>query len=162
MYVYDEDKYSTRINCTELLSPGNAPAAHTGVQVEVYFSRHKPLDTSPDVIGDRVKSELTEMGLLDRHWLDQGKVGHTISYAPWANVIFDHTTRPALDAIWNCLAQHGLQREQDDLHPLTDWTSKEQSAKGSLVMAGRFGQWKYFWTDDCVLRGLNISSTCHQ
>ena len=28
---------------------------------------------------------------------------------------------------------------------------------GDLILAGRFGQWKYYWTDDCVLRGKYIS-----
>ena len=48
-----------------------------------------------------------------------------------------------------------MQREIKDTHPLTDWDSvvvKPQN-KESVYMAGRFGQWKYFWTDDCVLRG---------
>ena len=26
-----------------------------------------------------------------------------------------------------------------------------------LALAGRFGQWKYYWTDDCVLRGKKLS-----
>jgi hypothetical protein len=28
---------------------------------------------------------------------------------------------------------------------------------GDLALAGRFGQWKYFWTDDCVLRGYALA-----
>ena len=39
--VYDEDKYATRINCTEVLSPNNAPNKKSGIQVEVYFSEYK-------------------------------------------------------------------------------------------------------------------------
>ena len=27
---------------------------------------------------------------------------------------------------------------------------------GELILAGRFSQWKYYWTDDCLLRGLQI------
>ena len=63
MYVYDEEKYSVRINCTEKLSLANAPVGHTGVQVEVYHSRNKPLNESSKVIEDRVE-ELIEMGLV--------------------------------------------------------------------------------------------------
>src|SRR6185295_12757697 len=37
MYVYDEDKLTTRINCTEMLNSRNAPEGWTGVQAEVYF-----------------------------------------------------------------------------------------------------------------------------
>jgi hypothetical protein len=100
-----------------------------------------------------VKAELVEMGLLDRKALQSGQVKHSIIYAPWANVIFDHPTQPALDCIWSGLEPYGLVREKDDLHPLTNWNERERVTFGPLSMAGRFGQWKYYWTDDCVLRG---------
>jgi protoporphyrinogen oxidase len=156
MYVYDEDKFSTRINCTEKLTPGNAPEGHTGVQVEVYFSRHRPLAESPGRIGLAVERELIEMGLIDQRAQEKKQVRHHISYAPWANVIFDHFTKSALDSIWTWLEKYGCEREEDDLHPLTDWTRKIDAPQGSVVMAGRFGQWKYFWTDDCVMRGREL------
>lgn len=110
MYVYDEDKFSTRINCTEKLSPANAPAGHTGVQVEVYFSRHRPLASAPAEIGRAVERELAEMGLLEASALAEGRVRHHLAYAPWANVIFDHDTRPALEVILSGLEKHGLAR----------------------------------------------------
>lgn len=158
MYVYDEDKYSTRINCTEKLTPGNGPHGHTGVQVEVYFSRHRPLRAAPSAVATAVKDELAEMGLIEKSVLADGRVNHFTVNVPWANVIFDHQTRPALDRIWSWLENYGLQREDDDLHPLTDWAkSKSVRTGGKLAMAGRFGQWKYFWTDDCVLRGRALS-----
>jgi len=28
---------------------------------------------------------------------------------------------------------------------------------GQLILAGRFAQWKYYWSDDCVLRGKFIA-----
>jgi hypothetical protein len=42
---------------------------------------------------------------------------------------------------------------------MTDWEKKftANDTVGDLVLAGRFGQWKYYWTDDCVLRGKYIS-----
>jgi len=150
IYVYDEDKYSTRINCTEMLASGNAPAGRSGIQVEAYASRHKPFDAPPEVIARRVVDELIEMGLVtcpaeDVHW-------HT-KLISWANVIFTHRTASSLDVIWRWLEGFGLQRETDDLHPLSDWTERPSPQPGALAMAGRFGQWKYFWTDDCVMRG---------
>jgi protoporphyrinogen oxidase len=153
MYVYDEDKYSTRINCTEKLTQGNAPTDTTGVQVEVYSSRHRPLPGDPSQIQSVVLGELVEMGLLKE---DAEVRAHT-KWCPWANVIFTHETRPALDVIWSWLETHGLARESDDLAPTTDWTSKASVPLGKLAMAGRFAQWKYFWTDDCVLRGAKLA-----
>ncbi|CAM2917292.1 protoporphyrinogen/coproporphyrinogen oxidase [Rariglobus hedericola] len=156
MYVYDEDKLSTRINCTEKLTLGNAPVGKTGVQAEVYFSRHKPLLLNPSEVVERVKKELVEMGLVEEDAYRKGLVNASTSYAPWANVIFDHQTRPALCVIWDWLAGYGLTRESDDLHPLTDWEKISKAERGPVVMAGRFGQWKYYWTDDCVMRGKHI------
>lgn len=158
MYVYDEDKYSTRINCTELLSAGNAPAHHTGVQVEVYFSRHRPLPESPEQIAIKVKGELAEMGNISNAAFERGLVAHSLAYAPWANVIFDHSTSSTLNCVWEWLEQFGLGREEGDTNPITNWSDALESVPGQIVCAGRFAQWKYFWTDDCVLRGRNLAN----
>lgn len=158
IYVYDEDKYSTRINCTEKLASGNAPDGWSGIQVETYASRHRPFDAPPAEIAARVVEELVEMGLVKCR---ADEVQWHTKLIPWANVIFTHQTAPALDCIWRWLEQFGLNREDDDLHPLTDWNTVPNDFKfGPIAMAGRFGQWKYFWTDDCVLRGRQISH-CH-
>ena len=158
MYVYDEDKYSVRINCTEKLSPANAPSGHTGVQVEVYHSKNKPINESSKVIEDRVIEELIEMGLVCPVKAGgREKIKSMSRFVKWANVVFHHDTKSAMDEILNWLETKGLTRESDDLHPVTDWTSKEALKNENFALAGRFGQWKYFWTDDCVLRGKNIS-----
>jgi hypothetical protein len=160
MYVYDEDKLTTRINCTELLTPNNAPPGWTGVQAEVYSSRHRPLQMSPDAAAAKVESELIDMGLIDPAQFAPGLTSHRhISHSPWANVIFDHDTAPALESIWEWLATHGLRRESDDVSPVTDWTQSTPrvAEPGRIYMAGRFGQWKYYWSDDCVMRGRRIA-----
>ncbi len=79
----------------------------------------------------------------------------------YANVIFDHNRKPALEKIFDYLSEFGLVRENDDLDAATDWNKKLASDEklGSLILAGRFGQWKYYWTDDCVMRGLHISKS---
>lgn len=160
LYIYDADKLSTRVNFTEKLSPHNAPPGWTGVQTEVYFSRHRPLPCAPDEVGEQVEAELIEMGLVDPSLFPRGAATHRhLKLVPWANVIFDHDTAPALDVIWSWLETCGLRRESDDLLSLTRWDAPapERHAGASLFMAGRFGQWKYYWTDDCVLRGKRIS-----
>ena len=154
LYVYDEDMLSTRINFTESLSPNNAPAGHTGIQVEVYFSRHRPLPATADEIRSRVIGELLTMKLLDTDTV--GDADAVVKRVDWANVIFTLETPGLLDVIWNGLEPQGLVREPDDLHPLTNWGELEAWNPGPLVMAGRFGQWKYFWSDDCVLRGKHL------
>lgn len=159
MYVYDEDKFSVRINCTEKLSLHNAPVGHTGVQVEVYHSRNRPLDLDPREVESAVIEELIEMGLVCPEMAGgREKIKAISRMVPWANVVFHHETRNALDTIFGWLSGYGLEREEDDLHPLTDWGANVAPGNGSLLLAGRFGQWKYHWSDDCVLRGRSISN----
>ena len=158
IYVYDESKWSTRINCTEKLSPHNAPPGKTGIQVEVYFSKHRPLNSTHEAIAAEVVEELIEMGLIaSKEAVDS----YHFRWVPWANVVFDKTRREAQNAILSWLEQYGLERENDDLEPMTDWDKQlplaAPSPKQSLFLAGRYAQWKYFWTDDCVLRGRQLA-----
>lgn len=153
MYIYDEGKYSTRINCTELLSPQNAPTGKTGVQVEVYFSAYSPLTESTDSIAKKVCNELVEMGIIRS--LDEIIDYHT-KVVEWANVIFDFNRKTALNNILNWLSEYGLSRNSQDLNPMTNWEEYQNSNKATIHLAGRFAEWKYYWTDDCVLKGNSL------
>lgn len=156
IYVYDKDKYSTRINFTELLAPANGLIGKTGIQVEVYFSKYKPLDKSAAEITATVCEELVAMGLIKTSEAIESAHSH---FVEWANVIFDQARIKALDSILSWLSAFGLVREIDDLTSATNWDeqNKAETKLGDIILAGRFGQWKYFWTDDCVLRGKFIA-----
>ncbi len=157
IYVYDEDKYTTRLHFTEKLSPFNAPENHTGVQVEVYYNRMKPLLKNYNAIGNSVIKELMEMRIIAPSLSKSNKISFHTKNIPWANIIFQHGTQDALNTILNWLTKYGLRREDDDLAPTTDWGKRSKVNIDRIALAGRFGQWKYFWTDDCVLRGSHIS-----
>jgi protoporphyrinogen oxidase len=155
MYVYDDNKFSTRINCTEKLSTNNGPANKSGIQVEVYFSKYKPVNQSFDDIAKKVCEELIEMGLIK----DQNSIlSYHTKWVEWANVIFDHNREQALDVIFDWLSQFGLERNEQDLLPMTDWDTYKNSRKGTIHLAGRFAEWKYYWTDDCILRGQSLKT----
>jgi protoporphyrinogen oxidase len=158
-YIYDEEMYSTRINCTEKLSPHNAPTGCSGVQVEVYFSKSKPCTEPVNAIAGKVCAELISMGIVQSQ---ESIVSVHTKWVPYANVIFDNERREALDTILNWLESQGLVREDDDLEPMTDWDRKLKNPAGrrraGLALAGRYAQWKYYWTDDCVLRGRWLAS----
>ena len=159
MYVYDKHKYSVRINCTEKLSPKNAPRSHTGVQVEVYYSRNKPLHQSVDKVEKKVIEELIEMGLVCPS--KAGSYNNITSmsrFVDWANIVFEIETPKYLNKILTWLETKGLAREIDDINPLTDWELKQPIVSGALQLAGRYGQWKYYWTDDCILRGKFLAN----
>jgi hypothetical protein len=132
-----------------------------GIQVEVYFSNYRKQTESLATIIACVCNELIEMKLVK----DANAI-HEVNtqYVNFANVIFDHHRRASLNTIFSYLEQYGLKREDDDLEAMTDWDQKMNSnpALGNLIMAGRFGQWKYYWTDDCVMRGLQISKALHK
>ena len=65
----------------------------------------------------------------------------------------------AQDVIFSFLAGFELKRQRDDLEPITEWEKQEPyEAIPGLMLAGRFAQWKYFWSEDCILRGRQLSS----
>jgi protoporphyrinogen oxidase len=156
-YVYDQELRSTRIHLAERLSPNNAPTGNTAVQVECYFGRRRPFPGDPDGIATEVVHELVTMGFIDRGCLERGEVNISWRWASHANVIFTHARREALDTVLGWLEQFGLAREADDLDPARDWSGADGMKAGRVMLAGRFAQWKYFWTDDCVLRGRQLA-----
>ena len=48
------------------------------------------------------------------------------------------------------------ERNKQDLKPMTNWSDDEDVMIGEISLAGRFGEWKYHWSDDCILRGKQI------
>jgi protoporphyrinogen oxidase len=156
LYVYDEDKISSRINFTELLSPNNAPTGKCGIQAEVYFSKYKPIEFDYEFYANKVVEELIDMGLIkDKSYVENIHP----RWVQYANVIFDLNHKDSLNTVLDWLSQNGLVRESDDLKPMTNWVERDSDdiKLGDLVLAGRFGQWKYYWTDDCVMRGKYIA-----
>lgn len=155
MYVYDADKYSTRISFLEKLAQSNAGNGQSAIQVEVYFSKYKPFTADAPAIARIVTAELIEMGLVK----DEASIFsvHT-KWVEWANVIFDFRRKEALELIFSWLEQFGYKRKGDELAPITDWNKRNESEGGELILAGRFAEWKYYWTDDCVLTGKKIAS----
>lgn len=77
----------------------------------------------------------------------------------WGNVIFDHDRKTVLNTILEWLSQYGLERECDDLDYNTNWDTESERVLGDVILAGRFGQWKYYWSDDCVLRGQQLADS---
>jgi protoporphyrinogen oxidase len=160
LYVYDEDKYSTRINFTEKLSEKNTPVSMSGIQVEVYFSRYKPYQENAKEIASVVVEELLEMGLIESKEIAQ-QAATNITWVPYANIIFDHNREAALKAIFDELEPLGLARREDELASTTDWNNPGRLSDGDIILLGRFGEWKYYWSDDSVLCGRNYAINRH-
>jgi protoporphyrinogen oxidase len=126
VYIYDEDKLGTRVTMMENLSPHNVPPSCTGMSVEVCGSAYKPLPPDRDEVVRTVKDELIEMGLLES---SEAVISANLRYVPWGQVIFDHNRKPALQTINQFLDSVGV------------------------IRVGRYAEWKYAMTHDCVLRG---------
>lgn len=154
MYVYDDAMYATRITSMNSLTDDTLSAAPEGIQVEIYESKFKPFKKSHSEIAEYVKVELQKMNIID-----SCLSVHT-NYIKNANIIFNHRRRENQDIALGWLAGYGLHREADDIEPMSKWDHLNQPSlnkkMGNLILAGRFGQWKYFWSDDCILRGLEI------
>ncbi|MEO8256933.1 MAG: FAD-dependent oxidoreductase [Acidobacteriota bacterium] len=130
LYVYDDDKISTRVSIQENFSPNNAPAGKTAMSVEVCGSDFLPLPTDRAATVERVQRELIEMGLLEG---TDAIHSTTVRYCPWGQVIYDHQRRSALDRVNRFLDGFGV------------------------IRAGRYSQWGYMMTHDCVLRGKKVA-----
>jgi protoporphyrinogen oxidase len=135
IYVYDEDKISTRISIMENISPNNAPPNRTGIAVEVYGSAYRPLPTDHPKVGKKVQQELIEMGLIEN---EQAVISMNVRYSPWGQVIFDHNRKPALEKINAFLDKFGV------------------------IRVGRYGEWGYLMTHDCVLNGRDAAERIMQ
>jgi len=149
-YVYDEDMVTTRVTSQHLLSRKNLPDGHYGYQVEVYsqYGTRK----HPRTLVEKVTSDLQHLGLVDE------VVSHSYRFIPYANVIPDIDRRECLEVILQFLSNHGLIREVNDTHPIhSEHDLKTTLQNSSLIMAGRYAQWTYGWTDDCVKRAQSVS-----
>lgn len=125
-YVYDEEISFARGHFPHMLAPLNAPEGCGAIQVEVYHSKHRPLPCRPQALCDRVVDELLQLGIL-RSRSDVRWAQHR--EVPYANVVFTLDRAPALDTILPWIKEAGI------------------------VLAGRYGEWAYHWTDDAVRAG---------
>lgn len=126
-YFYDEDFLMTRLSYPHKFSPYATPSGTSAYQCEVYFSdKYRPLTQSLDALIDRVEAELHSCGMIlpgDTVLLRDAKVSSV------AGIIFDHDRAAALQLVNDYLDELGILR------------------------AGRFGEWRYLWTDHAFESG---------
>lgn len=126
VYVYDEQLACSRIHFPHRMAPSNAPDGLMSVQAEVYYSARKPLAIAPENLPDRVVEELVSLRIL-RSRADVRFA--RLRDVPWANVVFTPQRAAAVRTIRRWLR------------------------KWDIEVAGRYGEWDYFWTDDAVRSG---------
>ena len=128
LYVYDEDIPFARVNFPHRLSPANVPAGCGSIQAEVYHSRYK-LPGEGNILDASIEG-LQRIGLLDKS--DRIIVAQTRE-VPYANVLFDLNRAANLAVVQSYLAQN------------------------NILCCGRFGNWAYYWTDDCIVSAWRVA-----
>ncbi|MDA9943694.1 NAD(P)-binding protein [Paracoccaceae bacterium] len=154
-YVYDEDKFSTRVTDMGNLAPENLANFNSAFQVEVYESNYKPFRLTHKRIAKTVTDELVKIGVT------RSINSYHYKYVKYANIIYDLNYRETVEKILKWISGYGLRREEQDLDPITDWSKTKNTELGTVILAGRHAQWKYFWSDDCVMRAHEISRSLH-
>lgn len=130
-YFYDRDIFFTRLSTPHLQSPNNVPPGCGSLQAECYYSaKYRPLDRRPEDCVEPVITDLLRCGILK----ETDKVLYRgAMHIPWGNVIFDLECNAALTKV------HGF---LDDI---------------GVAYCGRYGDWKYIWTDQSFISGENAA-----
>lgn len=126
-YIYDQDVFFTRLSTPHLQSPHNVPPGCGSIQAECYYSaKYRPLDRKPDECIEPTISDLRRIGVLRE---DDQILYREAMHIEYANVIFDLERSEALKIV------HGFLDEQ------------------GIGYCGRYGDWKYIWTDESFMSG---------
>jgi protoporphyrinogen oxidase len=126
-YFYDQDIFFARISTPHKQSPHNVPPGCGSIQAECYYSKkYHPLDRPPEQCIEPVIRDLRRVGVLRES--DRILFRNTM-HLRYANVIFDLERADALKTV------HGY---LDDL---------------GIAYCGRYGDWRYIWTDEAFLSG---------
>lgn len=129
-YIYDREILPARVHAPYRKSSDNAPAGQSSLQFEIYFSRHRPLDDSPERLVAHASKAAEKMGLASRSDI----IASDFRILPYANVVFDHNMISRRDYI------------QEYLKDL------------NIMTVGRFGEWDYLWSDQSFLSGSKVES----
>lgn len=125
-YIYDMDIMAARAYMPSVKSPENAPEGYSSIQFEIYFSsKAKPPEENQTI--ENTLCALEKMGIAKRS--DVLFTDYRIM--PYGNVTL-------------------LRSTEKDAPVITEWIKNQ-----SITPIGRFGEWKYLWSDQAFLSGYN-------
>ena len=125
-YIYDEDIIFTRFTIYSNLSEFNAPKGCTSLQVEIPYSKSRPLVSENliiQVIEDLDKCNIIRKDTVIYAWQVNIKYGY---------VIYDFNREKALKTIHAWMRSKGVEP------------------------VGRFGLWQYLWSDQAIKSGKQL------
>lgn len=129
-YIYDEDFQPSRAYSPSEKSPNNVPLGCSSIQFETYFSKNKPPALSGDELINHIIEKCEKLGLFTRRDI----VFSDYREVAYANVIFDQDRKSNLKTIHQYLDSVGI------------------------FYCGRFGEWDYLWSDQCLISGRNVAN----
>lgn len=132
LYIYNEDMLPARGYSPSWKSSDNAPQGMSSLQFEIYSSRHKSIGMSRDNLTEHVAESLSKMGLAEKN---EVLFAHH-KKIEFANVAFDL----------------GMEVRRDYV--------KEYLKSEGVLLAGRFGEWDYFWSDQSFMSGKHAVDAC--
>jgi len=154
-YIHDSDLLSTRVTNYSNLNRSydhkikkNSDISETRIQVEVYESITQPFHDSHSDIAKKVVEELKSIGIIPKNT----NVDWSTQYAFMANVVFNLERNSSLGVIYEYLETFGLSREQNEFSANLKNSEIDLFLTGNIFLVGRFAQWNYYWTHDCVKR----------
>ncbi|WP_321328351.1 FAD-dependent oxidoreductase [uncultured Ilyobacter sp.] len=124
-YIYDEDILSARVYSPSLKSPENSPVGCSSLQAEIYFSKYKDITLSEEEILQHTIDKLIKMKIFE----EKDLVVKNIKKEDYANVVFDHKIYENRKIVLDFLKKMGI------------------------ISVGRFGEWKYLWSDQSLISG---------
>jgi protoporphyrinogen oxidase len=133
-YVYDTDILASRAYSPSIKSPHNAPEGYSSLQFEIYSSRASDHGLAPDDLIESCIRAVETMGLATR---DEIVLTHH-KHLPFGNVIFDL----------------GMEERRNAVR---EWVEGQ-----GIVLAGRFGEWDYLWSNQAFMSGRAAADTLAQ
>jgi protoporphyrinogen oxidase len=126
-YIYDDDIDAARAYSPSVKSTDNVPEGCSSLQFEIYSSRHAPLAKTPAGLIENCLYALQKMKIAM-----PGEVLFVDHRrVPYGNVVFDLGMEARRDAVLAWLRAQGV------------------------LSIGRFGDWDYLWSHQCMARGLS-------
>ena len=126
-YIYDTDIMAARAYMPSVKSPNNAPKGCSSIQFEIYFSSNAQAPDKQTTIDNCIYA-LEKMGIAKR----ENVLFTDYRIMPYGNVTMLKTT-------------------EKEVYYIREWM-KEQG----IIPIGRFGEWKYLWSDQAFLSGYNV------
>lgn len=123
-YIYDTDILAARAYMPSVKAPANAPEGCSSIQFEIYFSSKDKAPDEQTAVGNTLYA-LDKLGICDRE-----------------NVLFtDYRIMPYGNVTL-------LKSTEESIPEITKWLKGQ-----GILPIGRFGEWKYLWSDQSFLSG---------